>query len=269
MTGLLPSPLGGPAPEEIPLSRSPLVRVVAQVRFSTVLRIDSKETMAAFQAEIADTYPVLEQTMAPQFQVDFGPGALQNFRSVPTTLWRFRDADSGWMLSLASEAVTLETQRYESRAAFLDRWREALGLVERIFSPRLVLRLGARYVNRLDGDTLPDLPKLIRDNLLGMVQPEFRDHVKQALSEANMTTEEGMLLLRWGMVPPNATFDPGLFLPVPTPSWVLDVDVSSVARRSFSANALETDFYALANRAYSVFRYAVTNAGLEYFGAQS
>jgi hypothetical protein len=43
MTGLLPFPLGGPAPAEILLARAPLVHVVLQARFSSVLMIDAKE----------------------------------------------------------------------------------------------------------------------------------------------------------------------------------------------------------------------------------
>lgn len=269
MTGSLPSPLGGPAPDEIPLSRSPLVKVIAQVRFSAVLRIDSKEAMAAFQAEIADEYPVLEQISVPQIQVDLGPGAVQSFRPIPTTLWRFTDADGGWLLSLGTEAVTLETLRYEGRSAFLRRWRDALEVVERIFSPRLVLRVGTRYGNRIEGASLLELPNLVRGNFLGIVQPEFRDYVQQALSEANVIVEEGALLLRWGIVRPQTTFDPGVFLPIPNPSWILDIDVSSAAQRSFSADMLESVFYALANRAYSVFRYAIPIAGLRHFGAPS
>jgi uncharacterized protein (TIGR04255 family) len=268
MMSSLPPPLGGPAPAEIALSRSPLVRVVAQARFSNVLKIDSKDAMAAFQDEVGSAYPVLEQGAAPQFQVEFGPGGAPNVRPVTSPLWRFSDAERGWLLSLASEAVTLETQHYEGRTDFLRRWREALDLVERVFAPRLALRLGIRYVNRIHEEALVELPRWVRDTLLGVVQPELRDYVKQALSEATLMTEEGILVLRWGIVPANATFDPGLFLPVPAPSWVLDIDASSASQRPFSGEALETAFCALSNRAYSVFRYAVTPAALEHFGAQ-
>jgi uncharacterized protein (TIGR04255 family) len=109
----------------------------------------------------------------------------------------------------------------------------------------------------------------VRDSLIGVAQPELRDHVSQAISEANMTVEEGALLLRWGILPANATFDPGLLPAVPTTSWILDIDVSSASHKPFSGEGLQIAFQALADRAYSAFRYAITPAGLTHFGAQS
>ncbi|HEY3848419.1 MAG TPA: TIGR04255 family protein, partial [Acetobacteraceae bacterium] len=226
MLGSLPPPLGGPSPAEIPLSHSPLVRVVAQTRFSSVLRIDSKDAMVAFQEEVGSEYPILEQTAAPQLQVEFSSG-VPNVRQVMSNLWRFSAADRGWLLSLGTDAVTFETQRYDGRADFLARWSDVLRVVERIFAPRLALRLGVRYINRIHGESLVELTRWVRDSLIGFAQPELRNHITQALSEAAMNVEEGVLLLRWGILPPNATIDPGLLPAVADSSWILDLDVSS------------------------------------------
>jgi uncharacterized protein (TIGR04255 family) len=268
MPGSLPPPLGGPSPTEIPLSGAPLVRVIAQTRFSSVLRIDSKDAMMAFQEEVGSDYPILEQTNTPQLQVEFGSG-VPNVRPVMGNLWRFSTADRGWLLSLATDAVTFETQQYDGRADFLARWQEVLSAVERIFAPRLALRLGVRYVNRIRGESLVELTRWVRDSLIGFAQPELRNHVTQALSEATMNVEEGVLLLRWGILPPQATIDPGSLPAVTDASWILDLDVSSSNQRPFSADGLAADFQRLADRAYSVFRYAITPAGLDHFGAQS
>jgi uncharacterized protein (TIGR04255 family) len=206
--------------------------------------------------------------LVQQFQVELGPEATP-LRPTASNLWRFTDADRNWILSLTSDAVTLETRRYDGRTDFLSRWYEALGRVERVFAPRLALRLGVRYLNRIHGDSLEGLTKWVVANLIGVAQSEFRDHVIQAISQANMTVEEGALLLRWGILPANATIDPTLLEPARTSSWILDIDVSSTGQRPFSGEALTAAFQALANRAYSVFRYAITPAGLEHFGAQS
>lgn len=268
MTGSLPLPLGGSAPREVPLSRSPLVRVIAQTRFPSVLKIDSRDTMIAFQEEVGPEYPILEQAAAPQFHIEFTSGS-PNVRQVTSNLWRFSTADRSWLLSLAADAVTLETSRYGGRDDFLKRWCDVLAFVERIFDPRLALRVGVRYVNQIQGESLSDLTKWVRGSLVGVAQDELRDHVTHAISEANVAIEEGVLLLRWGILPANATFDPGLLAPAPTSSWVLDIDVSSAEQRPFSEDSLRSTFRALANRAYAVFRYAITDDGLEHFGAQS
>jgi uncharacterized protein (TIGR04255 family) len=268
MTGSLPSPLGGAAPVEVLLPRSPLVRVVAQARFSRVLKIDSQDGMVAFQEEIRSEYPLLEQVAAQQLQVDFSSG-LPNVRPVTSTLWRFSDANRGWLLSFASDVITLETRRYEGRTNFLGRWAAALASLERIFTPSLAVRLGVRYINRIDGESLLDLAEWVRPGLIGVAEPQLRDHVTQALSEAMITIEEGSLQLRWGILPANVTYDPNLLAAVPNSSWILDIDVSSTGQRPFSGVDLTSAFQALTNRAYSVFRYAVTDAGLDHFGAQS
>lgn len=265
MTTSLPSPLGGSAPAEIPLARSPLARVVAQVRFSSVLKIDSKEGVAPFQEELRTDFPLLEQLVAHQLQIDMGPGG--GFKPIASNVWRFSNAERGLVLSLTSDALTLEARDYPGRGAFLERWADALSHMERVFAPGLALRIGARYLNRLTGDSLERLPDWVRPNLIGVAQPDLREYVTQAISEANLKVEEGDLLLRWGIIPANATIDPGLLEPSPTWSWLLDIDVSSSQQKPFRAAELTAEYDRLMERAYSVFRWVVTDEGLQHFGA--
>jgi uncharacterized protein (TIGR04255 family) len=266
MTGTLPYPLGGSPPAEIPLSRSPLVRVLAQVRFASVLKIASTDGVVPFQEAVRSEYPLLQQTAAQQFQLDFASGA-PNLRPVQSTLWRFSDAAGDWILSLSSETVSLETHRYSLRGDFLERWLTALTHVERIFAPVLTLRLGMRYLNRIQGESLVALSKWVQANLVGVAEPTLLEHIAQAMSEANMKIEEGTMLLRWGVMPPSMTYDPALLEPVQDTSWILDIDVFSAEQKPFAAAALATDSLALAQRAYTVFRYAITEPGLDHFGA--
>lgn len=263
----LPPPLGGEPPPEICLSHSPLKRVVAQARFSSVLKIENREAVAAFQEEVRSDYPFFEQSMIQQLQIDLSAGA-PGFRPLPTTVWRFRSADLGDVLSLSTDAVTLEAKAYEGRSQFLTQWRRVLGLVQEVFSPQLSLRLGMRYVNRIEGESLSGLTEWIEDNLIGVAHPKLRDHVSQALSEANISVEEGVLLLRWGILGANVTIDPNLLDPLPDKSWILDIDVATNAPpRQFIESDLGAAFMALAGRAYAIFRYAMTDKGLEHFGA--
>jgi uncharacterized protein (TIGR04255 family) len=263
----LPPPLGGEPPPEIDLSRSPLKRVVAQARFSSVLKIDNREAVAAFQEEVRSDYPFFEQSMIQQLQIDPSAG-ISGFKSLPANVWRFRSADLGDVLSLSTDAVTLEAKSYEGRSQFLARWRKVLSLVQEVFSPQLSLRLGMRYVNRIDGESLSGLTEWIEDNLVGVAHPRLRDHVSQALSEANIAVEEGVLLLRWGILGANVTIDPNLLDPLPCKSWILDIDVATNAPpRPFIDSDLRAAFTALTGRAYAIFRYAITDRGLEHFGA--
>lgn len=267
MPSSLPPPLGGPAPAEVPLLRSPLVCVLAQVRFSSVLRIDTKEGAATFQDRVRADYPLFEAVASQQLHVEMAPmGPVM--RTVPSTVLRFSDASRAAQLTLATDTVTLEVSSYEGRDRFLARWANLLTRVEEVFAPGLALRLGLRYANRVhDPVALARLPEFIRPNLIGVAQPDLRNFVTQALSEASIQIEEGRLMLRWGVLPPNATIDPTILPPVSSNSWIIDIDAFLEEQRPFSGRELNPLFRRLSERAYAVFRYAITDTGLEFFGA--
>ena len=266
MTASLRPPFGGPAPGERPLANSPLVRVVVQVRFSSVLRIDSKEGVAPFQELVRSEYPLLEQVISQGLQITVA-GNVPNFQPVASNVWRFSDAQKKFIASLTSDALTLETPAYPGRSAFIGRWAQLLRWVHETYAPGLALRVGIRFLNRIHGDAVGKLPDLIAPNLIGVALPEYREHVSQAISEANLSVEEGAMLLRWGIVPKNATIDPALLESVATSSWLLDIDTFSTDQRIFEAEALASDSKCLAERAYAVFRWAFKEEGLAHFEA--
>jgi uncharacterized protein (TIGR04255 family) len=233
-------------------------------RFSSVLAIDQREGMIPFQERARRQYPLFEQATAQGLQMDIGVQA-PIFRPITTHVWRLMDPAKNFVVSLTSDAITLETKAYPGRADFMARWTELLGWVEEVFAPGLSLRLGIRYLNRLSGDDIDHLPDWVIPNLIGVALPEYRAQITQAISEANVAVEEGQLLMRWGILPPNVTIAPGLLDPVPSSSWLLDLDASREAQAEFRASSLAQDCERLSERAYSVFRWAVTETGLKHF----
>jgi uncharacterized protein (TIGR04255 family) len=261
----LPPPLGGPPPSEINLPRAPLVRVLAQVRFPGILKIDSKEVVSSFQEEIRRDYPLFEQQPTQRLEVQIGPSG-PAVQQMPGTNWRFQDAKRNWRLSLTTDSLSLEVESYTSRADFLARWTRVIAAVERLFEPGIALRIGMRYIDRVAEKPLDTIDALVNTDILGIVRPAFRDHVRHALSEATLSVEEGDLLLRWGIMPANATIDPNVLPPVPHLSWILDIDVSSGEQRAFVSAQLGDSFRALAERAYSIFRHMTTPEFLKTYG---
>lgn len=265
MSKKLPAPLGGPPPSEVPLARAPLERVMMQVRFSTVLRIESREGIADFQDQVRGDFPLFDTLTSQQLQIDLA-GGTPGFRPVTTTAWQFSDAAQNLRLTVGSESATLEALSYAGRSDFLGRWLEVLARLEALFSPGLSTRVGARYVNRLQGEALSRLTDLVEPSFVGVAQPQLRDHVDQALSEAALEVEEGRLSLRWGVLAAKTTFDPNLLNPLPEPSWILDIDVYSMEHCAFDVTLLGGRFEALAQRAYALFRYAMKDDALTFFG---
>lgn len=263
----LAAPLGGSPPNEVPLQNAPLERVLAQARFPEQFRIVNAQGIDAFQQAVKKQYPLLKRDVAQQVQIDANSG----FQRVSEQIfYRFLDAQESWRLTLAPNAVTLETESYVSREDLLQRLTLVLEAVQECFDPELALRIGMRYVDRVTGDaTLEEIQKYVREGVLGIITTDLHDHVRHSISEAALEIEEGEMLLRWGLLPPGGTIDPGIMEAVNKRSWILDIDVYSEQHRNFSATSLIGSFESLAKRAYSVFRFMITEEFLTEFGGDA
>lgn len=260
------SPLFGPAPAEVPLPDAPLRRVIAQVRFSTVLAVQSPEHIAPFQEAIRSDYPVLTQEHTQSLFV--GPEGVASGREL--VAWRFTSADAAWRASLTPEFVALETGSYRSRSDFLARFGALLEAVQEFIDPAVVQRIGMRYIAQVTGDALPSLPDLVRPELLSLAGTPLFAHVHNALGEAQMEAPEetGQLRLRWGHLAGGASVDPNALPPLGEPSWILDIDMSREGQAPFEAELLGGDLERFAERLYAMFRWSVTDEFLEHFGGK-
>lgn len=148
---------------------NPLVQVVAQVRFSPVLKL-LNESPAAFQEAVIEEFPMLQmtETLAVSFSPIVG-GPSEHSRTVSAYL--FSTADGRYSVEVKAESLTLTTTQYEG-------WEEFWGRYERVFSAFVALypvtqisRIGLRYVDIIDRESngLADIPwrELICPELLG------------------------------------------------------------------------------------------------------
>lgn len=264
----MPAPLAGPPPAEVPLPRAPLARVIAQVRFPEILSIRNPDNVAAFQEELRASYPMLVQEQIANLVIS-APNQTAP-RVEESKIWRFADkaVDFSWRVSLGTGYVALETTAYESRTDFLKRLALMLNAVERNFKPAAAQRLGVRHVNRLRGEALQKITALIRPSALGILgdTDELGAAALHVLSEAQLLTVEGLLLARWGSMPPNATYDPESLPPIQEPSWVMDFDMFKDEAGPFDGEALLASATQFAERVYAVFRRMVTDEFLRFFG---
>ena len=74
-------------------------------------------------------------------------------------------------------------------------------------------------------------------------------------------------MLRHGLMPPQATYDPSSLEPLPTPSWILDIDASKEGAMTFDATALSELARQFADRVYRLFRWIVTEEFMREHGA--
>lgn len=260
------TPLSGPPPAEVPLATPPLVRVIAQVRFPVIASVEKREFIAPFQEAIRSDYPVLRPEQSRS--VVLGPDGVRDARA--TTAWRFHDVGSAIRVTLAPDFLALETGRYTSRDDFLARFRSVLRALEEHVDPKVIDRLGVRYIDRVIGTNLADLPALVRPEVSGVLSTPLAELVRHALSEHVFVLPEGagLVTARWGLVPGLSTVDPAALEPIEEPSWLLDVDVFQGETRALDVDATVTQARSFAERIYSIFRWAVTDEFLRRYGGQ-
>ena len=257
----------GPAVPSVPLPRSPLSFVVAQVRFPMVASISKEDFIGPFQERIRSTYSDLRREK--EMQVLVGPGGVQFEQS--GEVWRFTDDKGGWEVALAPEFVALATNKYTSRADFTGRLGVLLEALGTWLNPQKVRRLGVRYINRIGKEHLGDIRRLVRAEVLG---PAALDTEALAVNLVHSLAEyqyqfsdRSHLRARWGLLPAGATFDPAID-PIDSPSWVLDLDASH-GEGVFEPTTIQEQVQVFTDRIYRYFRWAITKDFRATFGAVS
>lgn len=113
-------PLFGEIPPRVLLAKAPLVRVLGQVRFSKIVKISDESYIADFQEAIRKAYPHFQSDVVQGIELNLAGKELQH-RMMSSVIWRFFDPSRAIRVSLAQDAITLETASYVSRDEFLGR----------------------------------------------------------------------------------------------------------------------------------------------------
>ncbi len=257
-------PLTAATPSEVPLANAPLVRVIAQMRFPVIAAIEKQSFVSGFQESLREQYPVLRREVVKGLVV--GP---EGIKPVPDgTVWRFSNLDQTWRVSLAPDFMALETTAYQSRTNFLAQLRDVSGALEKHVSPKVIDRIGLRYIDRVTGSTVDDIAKLIRPDAVGLSGGPLAGHVQHAISEMMLTVSDNAgLLARWGKLPPHGTVDPTAIEPIGDRSWILDLDMFSTKPAIFSETEIMTKANLFAERLYTFFRWFVSEEFLRRYGS--
>lgn len=260
------SPLSGPPPAEVPLSNAPLVRVVAQVRFPLIASVDNQDFIAEFQEAIRHDYPVLRPEHSTG--VVFGPQGPVSTRK--STVWRFEDTSGQWRVSLAPDFLALESLKYTSRDDFFNRLNQVIATLHKQLDIQVIDRIGVRYIDRIRGDNLRELPNLVTPQVAGIMASNIANAVSLSITESlfDLPDGSGRVLARWGMVPPNMTIDPAAVEPIDEQSWILDLDAFIEKTRPFNIDNILMEARGFSERIYSVFRWVVNDEFLRRYGGE-
>jgi uncharacterized protein (TIGR04255 family) len=249
---------------EVPLPNAPLVRVIAQIRFPLVVAIEQRSFVAPIQEAMRAHYPQLRQEQIQALLVGRGGVAPADQERV----WRFSDLTGQWRVTLAPDFLALETTAYTSRAEFFDRLRLVIEVLAKHVEPKVVDRLGVRYIDRIAGAAVGRIADLVRPEVRGITGTGADAHLHHSLTESVFVLDTSRLLARWGRLPAGATVDPSAIEPISDPSWLLDLDMFSAEPLPFSPDTVAATGAEYARRIYTFFRWAVTDDFLRYFGGR-
>lgn len=209
------------------LKRAPLARVLAQVRWPELANFSLDEVSERMGRRLGDAYPLVARQ--GELQVTITAAGLQQHES--GYIVRFSSADENWNVSVGRSFLALDTSQYEGHDAFLERFRDVLGVLLDTASIPFVNRLGYRYTNRVVGDDdLENLEERFHPSVLGGlgVAPDGSELV-HSITESVYRRDQSFLLVRSAQVGPNESTDPTLAA-VDSKSWILDIDAYTEAR---------------------------------------
>jgi uncharacterized protein (TIGR04255 family) len=243
---------------------APLVQVVCQLRFPTVLAIEAS-VPAAFQDRIRDMFPLYERSVAnllPQVpQIAQLPAEIvQMLGAAAAVQHLFKTEDQTETLSLTTDAVSLTTTKYPRWPLFRRLLSEPLRALIEIYKPAFFTRIGLRYSNAIAPQNigLGGMPwsALFRRELLGELSiPQFErslDAIATRVLRLRLPNSDGAVLFRHGL---------GIVTGVPVspqPSYVIDLDFFRDEKTELShAEPILDRYHQLAGHA---FRWAISDA---------
>lgn len=138
-----------PASDRVIYQISPLFSVVCQIRFPTVLRIES-EAPANFQESIRDDFPIFHRNQRPGLE-NIPPEIAQLIGAAANqqTQFLFASADEKTTIALSSDALAITTTSYTRWEDFESIVFRAVNALIEHYRPSFAIRTGLRYQNAL------------------------------------------------------------------------------------------------------------------------
>ena len=183
----------------VPLSKHPLVLVLAQVRFSPIRQME--RYVAEIQEEFRRHEFPIERSEKVQ-EVTFGLTAKVPVQVAEQQRWEYRTRDEGWGTLVTENSVLLQTTaygRFEEFAAKLE--RSVRTVLETTEHDRfgVIERIGLRYVDVVQPRPSEDFRFYLRPGFHGVADEVFQGSAQlhmQATGQTVVGDDRGVMLVR-------------------------------------------------------------------------
>jgi uncharacterized protein (TIGR04255 family) len=188
-------------------AKNPLDRVICQLRFPPILKIDT-EIPASFQDRVRRDFPNYAETaegnieFPKELQGVIPPEMLrQVFQLSANKNYEFCSEDGLWKVNLTRTFIALTAHRYERWEAFKDKLTGPLEALIDIYAPAYLTRVGLRYVNIIKRSilNLGDVSwnELLHPSVIGILgSPEVGQHVQNFNSKYEIRLADGESTVR-------------------------------------------------------------------------
>ena len=186
-----------PPSDRVIYAKNPLIEVICQIRFPTVLRI-STESPTEFQERIRQEYP-LYALQEPSIDVPALPKEvaalvggmlkLPTLSALPTH--RFSSRDRQRSISLSQDFVALTELRYTRWEDFRTQMKGSVDALEAVYHPAFYTRVGLRYKDLISrrGLGLDEArwAELLKSHMLGELgATEVADEVSGVMTQSTI-----------------------------------------------------------------------------------
>jgi len=177
-----------PTAERVVYKNQPLADVICQIRFPSILKIDSQEP-SEFQERIRGDYPEYSKNTAiDDLTVEHTPESSEVILNDLINQSKkvnhvFLSKDNNYQISLSKNSLSVSTKRYRRWEEFYSHAEIALEAFSESYKPAYTTRIGLRYVDIIDRELLgiKNIPwkDLLSEAVLGMLCSEIEEEVTQ------------------------------------------------------------------------------------------
>lgn len=208
--------------ERVIYQRNPLIEVVCQLRFPTILKISNQEPVD-FQEEVRFEYPLFEVDKSISMPAELFKLVQQigSSLTIQNTTYNFKSEDLKWQLSINKDFIAIATTEYEVYEKFKAKFKKAVEIFEKIYKPSFYSRVGLKYQNLIIRSNLnlqdKEWSELIPFHIAAELhRPELSSSVKALIKNLELITDGGQIKFNHGLViaqdPDNNVEEPAYLL---------------------------------------------------------
>lgn len=201
-----------PKVERVIYEVNPLDRVICQLRFPPILRIDN-EVPSAFQEKLREGFPYYSENVEVIREIEFNPQKREQSISLQATdktsshkNHKFISDKGDWIINLTRTFISITALNYRKWEEFYEMFQGPLNAFFNIYTPSFFTRIGLRYIDIFTRSLLglADSPweELLEESFIGILSSPLGEDVMncESVYEIKLEDHRSSLRLKTGFV---------------------------------------------------------------------